>query len=226
MIARLLVTALLATAMLAAQEPSGPPTQESATIGQDANSNQTPAIPPINITVTTPEPSPADLEREREQNQRQVAAQESISGFTRVLSYTAIAQAIIMIFLLVATLRAANAARQSAETTAQSFQMTMIGVLGIKGVFVNIAECGPEEFEDSGPLPRAPAAINVGYTLFNASSVPITMTSFEARYTVSGGTGELVHVVTINEKLTVGKGHAFPLPIADLTISAGAKLDQ
>jgi hypothetical protein len=86
--------------------------------------NERAAQNPIQITVTTPEKSPADKAAENQQREREVAAQETVAYFTRVLTFLAVIQAVITALALGASIRAANAAKNSADIAASTLRLT------------------------------------------------------------------------------------------------------
>jgi hypothetical protein len=79
---------------------------------------------PIQITVTAPEISPDDKARSDAQREREVLAQEAIVSLTSALKTIAIVQAVITAVALLASIRAANAAKKSADIAANALHLT------------------------------------------------------------------------------------------------------
>jgi hypothetical protein len=110
----------LSSVALIALVTTGASAQSKPSAGDRSNPqrgriNQPQSQPPINVTVTTPQPSPEDAQRERNQRAREVASQEDIRDFTRALTILTIVQAGITLGALWVSIRAANAAKKSAD---------------------------------------------------------------------------------------------------------------
>lgn len=116
-VASMIAPVALFVSILSAQSQPAPSNRADT---QRSQPNQTPAQPPINVTVTAPQPSPEDAAREEQYRQREVVAQEDVRDFTRWLTYLTFIQAFIGTVALLLTRRAANAARDSADSAKQS----------------------------------------------------------------------------------------------------------
>jgi hypothetical protein len=109
------VSILALFAAVASAQPRSQPTPTDRRDFQSGRSDQAPAQPPINVTVTAPERSPEAAKRQEDREERNVAAQEDISALTRALTILAVIQSAITLFALVATFKAATAAKASAD---------------------------------------------------------------------------------------------------------------
>ena len=145
-----------------AKAPKGPdaskkPPAADTQKGQSASTNQQPAIPPINVTVTAPQKSAKELDAERQQRERETAIQEAISKFNGWLVVVGFMQVVAMAFGLLYTVRAANAAKKSADTAEQTLHLT-------QRAFVDIRNWGL--IATIGSKPRLTCQIvNTGHTV-------------------------------------------------------------
>jgi hypothetical protein len=128
------VVSMIAPLLLVATIASAQPQQD--TKGNAAGNNKAQPQPPIQITVTTPDKSPADKAKEDKRQEREVAAQERVADFTRILTYAAIAQGLATFIALLYAIRSANAARSAAETANQSLRQAYRPSIDIDGPWV------------------------------------------------------------------------------------------
>jgi hypothetical protein len=103
-----------------ATKSQSPSPANQRTDPQGGRSDQPKPQPPINITVTAPKPSAEDAHKEDQYRQREVAAQEDVRDFTRMLTILAVMQAVITLVALGASIRSANAAKMSAVAAESS----------------------------------------------------------------------------------------------------------
>src|SRR5262249_3950649 len=102
-----------------AQKPKARPPRNAAA----ANSEKR-AETPIQVTVTTPEKSADDKEAERKRAERQDLTNEHIARYTFYLVVVGALQAVATFFAFGVSLRAANAAKQSADVATESLLMS------------------------------------------------------------------------------------------------------
>jgi hypothetical protein len=113
------VVAVASCALTRSQQASS-----NGTNAEGGRNDQSGAQPPINITVVAPKPSPEDTKRDEDRQDRNVTAQEDIRDFTRMLTILAFVQALITLGALGAAIRAANAAKTSANIARDALHLT------------------------------------------------------------------------------------------------------
>ena len=152
------------------------PTPGNRTNAQRGNENQAAAQPPINITVTTPQPSTEDAKREEDRRNREVAADEDIRDFTRALTMLTIVQAFITFVALMFTIRAANAAKRSADIATEALHITERADVVIDRI--NAESIGGELLHDT----------TVEVCFKNRGRTRATNVTFEGTLGIPGGT--------------------------------------
>jgi hypothetical protein len=100
------------------------PAKPSPNQKNQVTTNAPAANPPINITITSPQPDPQIAKDERDDRLRNLAVQERIGQFTIYLFFVGLAQALASLLAFWVAIRAANAAKRSADIAAQALYTT------------------------------------------------------------------------------------------------------
>jgi hypothetical protein len=131
--------------------------QQPAKGAGPGRANQSAPQPPINVTPTSPVPGAEENQRDEARQERNLAAQEDIRDFTRVLTIATVIQAVIGFFALLATFRAANAAKRSAEGAEQAVRLTQRANFAVGGWNIDGVANG------QSPTRVAFRAVNIGH---------------------------------------------------------------
>jgi hypothetical protein len=110
------------------QKPKARPPKNAA-----AASSEKRTEPPIQIAVTAPEKSAEDKEAERKRAERQDLTNENIARYTFWLVLVGAGQALGTFFAFAVSLRAANAAKRSADVATESLLISERGYLSVRG---------------------------------------------------------------------------------------------
>ena len=122
----LVVASLAALAFALSQPPLRNPAD---TNGGSTNQSQSP--PSIPATVIGPEPSPEATAKEEKYREREVMAAEDVRDFTRWLTFLTFVQAGLGLLGFGAAIRAANAAKESAETAHSAMWLSQRPIIDI-----------------------------------------------------------------------------------------------
>lgn len=182
----LLVLALAATAAVAqSQKPPEPPTtpneiakKEGAGAGPAGKEQPSQPPTPVTVTVVQGPPTPDELRHDSDEREKDRAIQKEISNTTRGLLWLGIAQGVIGVGGLLITLRAANAAKQSADVATAALHMS-------ERAYVGCTRWTIEGLERNDTLPI------VRYRLINNGRTPATL--LESGYGFSTDTALAEH---------------------------------
>jgi hypothetical protein len=98
-----------------------------------AAKDQERAQQPIQITVVAPEVSAEEKARSENRDERNVSAQESIASFTAMLTAIAAVQIVLAVFAIGYSIRAANAAKVSADVARETLVISQRAFLNVSG---------------------------------------------------------------------------------------------
>jgi hypothetical protein len=108
---------------------------------QKSTAHSTPgAQPAINVTVQSPEPDPKLAQEDRENRQRNLDVQERIAKVTTALVWITAIQALFGSFAFLVAIRAANAAKKSADVADATLRLTQRAYLAVSNISINWAE--------------------------------------------------------------------------------------
>jgi hypothetical protein len=192
--------ALIASASTAAQSK---PTPRNAADTKRGSDNQTPTQPPMNVTVTVPKPSPEETAREEKYRQREVVAAEDVRDFTGWLTFLTFIQAGIGFFGIWVAVRAANAAKASAD--AATAANNHIKLLNKQWVRTSGWTC----HELPGPKPQLPTHLSLSFRVTNGTPLPLTLE--RVKYHVIGAE-------TVTHWINAPLGPSEPYRLKDLAV--------
>lgn len=182
MITRVFVLLVAATVVTSAQAQS-PLRLPAAT--KSASTNQTESQPPVQVVVTLPEPSPQAAAKEDEYREREVVAAEDVRDFTKWLTVLTFVQAILGLLGFGIAIRAANAARQSAEVASAALTkiqrpFVVVNEFVMGATYTETIQAGkPQDIvyriqptlRNAGPTPTVNMTLRIG-TMLRADLVP------------------------------------------------------